>query len=73
MQLLGRLVVSDSYLLAFSGKVLGQSDATASGADDQRSQTWSRTRATAAIAETSPAPQKVSAIRFSDQPSWWNV
>src|SRR5260370_1559914 len=72
-QLLRKLAVNHSNLLTFSGEVLCKRDAAARRAYDQGYQTCMRTRAIAAIAETSPAPQKESAMRFSDQPSWWNV
>ena len=54
-------------------QVIGQSDAAARGAHHQGGHELSRATANAARAESAPAPQKDSAIRFSDQPPWWNV
>jgi len=72
-QLFARFLVDDQDLVAVGGQVLRQRDPAAGRADDQRVQVVSFTRATATSAEAIPAAQKDSAIRFSDQPSWWNV
>jgi hypothetical protein len=67
------LAVGDAHLLAMAGQVLRQRDSAARRADHQGGQIKRCTRAIAMSAETKPAPQNVSAIRFSDHPSWWNV
>src|SRR5207237_9195207 len=73
LQLARGFLVGESHCLTVGGEVLRERDAAAGSADHQHRQTRSRTRAIAASAEISPAPQNVSAIRFSDHPSWWNV
>jgi len=69
----GRFAIGHANFLTFGGEMQSERDAAAGRAHDEGPHTASFTRATAASAETSPAPQKASAMRFSDQPSWWNV
>ena len=72
-QLLGGLAVEHPHVFARVPQVVGQRDPTARGAHDEGRHVASRATPAAASAERSPAPQKESAMRFSDQPSWWNV
>ena len=72
-QLLVRFAIGDAHGLAVRGQVPRQRDSAARRANDQRRQLRRRTREMAIRAETRPAPQNVRAMRFSDQPSWWNV
>ncbi len=67
------LHVDDAHAFARPGEVPGQRDAAARRAHHERRHVISRATPAAASAETSPAPQKESGMRFSDQPSWWNV
>src|SRR5258708_4694910 len=67
------LLVNDAHRLTLRGEISGQRDAAARRAHHEGGHVISRATPAAASAETSPAPQKVSAMRFSDQPWWWNV
>ena len=73
-QLRARPPVGDDDTLAVTCEVVGDRHTAARGAHDQRGSHETR-RATpkAASAPSSPAVQKDSAMRRSDQPSWWNV
>jgi hypothetical protein len=65
--------VGQPHALALAREVVGKRDPAARRPDHQGRHEVSRTTPAAASAETSPAPQKESAMRFSDQPWWWNV
>ncbi len=67
------LLVNDAHRLTLRGEISGQRDAAARRAHHEGGHVISRATPAAASAETRPAPQKVSAMRFSDQPWWWNV
>src|SRR6266851_1472861 len=67
------LLVDDAHRLTLRGEIPGQRDAAAGRAYHEGGHVISRATPAAASAETSPAPQNVSAMRFSDQPWWWNV
>jgi hypothetical protein len=72
-QLRGGLAVDQAHCVPGARQVPGQRDPAARSAHDEDGQVTSRATPAAASAETSPAPQKESAMRFSDQPAWWNV
>ena len=67
------LEVRDDHVLAFERQMVGDRDAAARRPHHQCRHEERRATPNAARAPTSPAPQKESAMRFSDQPSWWNV
>src|SRR5260370_41735390 len=67
------LLVDDAHGLTFRGEIAGQRDSAARRAHHEGGHVISRATPAAASAETSPAPQNVSAMRSSDQPWWWNV
>jgi hypothetical protein len=73
LQLGRRLAVDDTHGVAGSDQMGCQRDPAARGAHYKRRHVASRATPAAASAETSPAAQKLSAMRFSVQPWWWNV
>ncbi len=73
LQLRPRPAVRDDDALALTRQVVGHRDAAARGAHDQRCHEARRATPKAASAPSSPTVQKDSAMRRSDQPSWWNV
>ena len=74
---IGLLEVGQAHRDAASCEVANQGAARQAGADDQgalaHGQTARRASQALASAERAPAPQKESAMRFSDQPSMRNV